>query len=130
MAIDESAILRTLRDIGSALAAGDAAQVAELWDVPALVLADQGARAVDTRAEVEEFFRGSIAWYRERGAPSAVPTLERWERISEHIAWVDVTWRGIDASGVEKSRESSHYVMRTGEDGLARVQVAMARSEG
>jgi hypothetical protein len=129
MPIDEKAILHTLQDIASALAAGDATRVAELWDVPALVLADEGARAVDTRAEVEEFFRGSIAWYRESGTPLAVPTLERWGRISERVAWADVTWRGMDSSGVEKSRELSHYLMRSGEEGVARVQVAMSRSE-
>ena len=127
MPIGEQAILRTLRDISAALEVGDPARVAELWDVPALVLADQGARSVATRAEVEEFFRGSIEWYRERGTPSAVPTLERWERISERIAAVDVTWRALDSSGVEKSREASHYLMRTGDDGVARVQVAISR---
>ena len=129
MPIDEKAILRTLQDMASALDAGDPGRVAELWDEPALVLADQGARAVATRAEVEAFFRGSIEWYRERGTPSAVPTLDRWERISERIAAVDVTWRALDASGVEKDREASHYLMRTGDDGVARVQVAMSRSE-
>jgi hypothetical protein len=129
MPIDDTVILRTLEGIASALAAGDAARVAELWDMPALVLADQGARAVATRAEVQDFFRASIAWYREQGTPSAIPELDRWQRISERVAAVDVTWRGLDASGEEKSRESSHYLMRLCEDGVARVQVA-ARSQG
>jgi hypothetical protein len=127
--IDQESIDRTLGDIASALTAGDAARIAELWDVPALVLADQGARAVATRAEVEAFFRASIAWYREQGTPTALPTRERWERISERVAAVDVTWRAIGASGEEKSSESSHYLMRLGDDGVARVQVAMSRVE-
>jgi hypothetical protein len=126
--IHQESIEQTLRDVASALASGDAARVAELWDVPALVLADQGARAVATRAEVEAFFRGSIQWYREQGTPTALPSLDRWERISDRVAAVDVTWRSLDTNGEEKSRESSHYLMRMGDDGVARMQVAMSRS--
>ena len=127
--IQQESIQRTLQEIASALATGDAARVAELWDVPALVLADQGTKAVATRAEVEEFFRASIQWYRDQGTPSALPILDRWQRISERIAAVDVTWRAITPSGEEKSRESSHYLMRLGDDGVVRLQVAMLRSE-
>jgi hypothetical protein len=128
MQIERDSILRTLEEVASALATGDAARVAELWDVPALVLADPGARAVATRAEVEAFFRDAIAWYRGRGTPGVSPTLERWERISERVAAVDVTWSALDAQGNETYRESSHYLMRSGDDGVARVQVAMSRS--
>src|SRR5688500_4897969 len=128
MPIDRDAILSTLVQMGEALSAGDAARVSAFWDVPGLVLADEGSRAVAAREEVEAFFRASIAVYREQGTPVAKPELVRVEAISERLFAVDVDWLGIDADGVEKSREASHYILRFGDDGVPRVHVAMSRT--
>ena len=128
MPVDPAAIIRTLEEIGVALSTGDAASVASFWDVPAIVLADEGARAVASRVEVEAFFAASIEWYRRRGTPSAHPILDRVDPISDRVAAVDVRWMGDGEDGDERSVESSHYLMRTGDDGVPRVQAALSRS--
>jgi arylformamidase len=126
--VDPAAIIRTLEEIGVALSTGDAASVASFWDVPAIVLADEGARAVASRAEVEAFFEASIDWYRKRGTPSAHPILDRVDPVSDRVAAVDVRWIGYGEDGEERSVESSHYLMRTGDDGVPRVQAALSRA--
>ena len=117
-----------LEALGRALTAGDAHAAAALWDVPALVLADQGAQAVATRDEIAAFFEGQIRWHREQGRPRVAPDRVETSRISERLVAVDVIWRGLDAGGVERSRDASHYLMRIGDDGTPRVQVAMSRA--
>ena len=127
MSVDGEAVRATLREIGRCLGVGDAKGVAGLWDVPGLVLADEGAKGIASRAEVEAFFVQAIAWYREQGTPRAEPELTALTAITDRLVGVDVTWRGLDAAGVERSKEFSHYIMRAGEDGVPRVQVAMSR---
>lgn len=46
---DKTEIERSLAEIGAALGRGDAAGVAELWEVPAQVLPDRGAIPVAAR---------------------------------------------------------------------------------
>jgi arylformamidase len=128
MAVDRDAIIRTLDEISAALSAGDAAGVASYWEVPGLVLADEGARPVASRAEIEAFFEASIAAYRKQGTPHARPILDRVDAISERVAAVDVRWIGVGEDGGERSIEASHYLMRTGDDGVPRVQAALSRT--
>jgi hypothetical protein len=122
------AVRVTLERIGAALSSGDAAEVAGLWEIPGLVIADAGGKAVAHRDEVESFFEQAILWYRDKGTPTAVAEVTNMMPISDRLVAVDVTWRGLDTEGVEMSRELSHYIMRSGDDGVARVQVAMSRS--
>jgi hypothetical protein len=126
----DTAVRSALTQIGAALSSGDPNAVAALWDVPGLVLADQGGRAIATRGEVRDFFSGAIRWYREQGTPMAIPELEDIAWITERIAAVRVDWIGADAEGNAVNRESSFYLMRLGEDGIARIQVALPRTEG
>jgi hypothetical protein len=128
MSVDPSRISYTLQQVGDSLTSGDAARVASFWDIPALVLADQGGKSILERAEVEAFFRQSIAWYRERGMPTVRAELQHWDQISDRIVAVDVRWRGFDPAGVAVSDEVSHYVMRFGDDDVPRIHVAMSRS--
>lgn len=125
--MDEDAIERMIAAIGEGLTLGHAAAVAQCWDVPALVLGDDGAHAVASLSEVESFFATSIPFYRERGVVATRGELLRAEPISENIAAIDVRWPGFDAAGVEISSETSHYLVSHGADGAYRVRVAMSR---
>jgi hypothetical protein len=127
---DDDAVRAALIAIGAALSAADAGAVAALWDVPGLVLADQGARRIETRDEVRAFFEAAIRAYRETGTPPAPPEIEGVTWISARVAAVRVDWIGADEEGVARTRESSFYLMRVGDDGVARIHVAMARSDG
>lgn len=124
---DDNAVATALTGIGNALSAGDAAAVARFWGVPGVVLADQGARAVDTQEMVAEFFVTAIQAYREQGTATAKPALRDIEWISDGLAAVSVDWLGLDSAEMERSRESSFYIMRVGDDGVARIHVAMTR---
>jgi hypothetical protein len=126
---DDEAIRDALVKIGAALSSGDAHGVAALWDVPGLVLADQGVRQIGSREEVAAFFEASIRSYRDRGTPTATPDLDGIVWITSRIAAVRVDWLAVDAAGVTRDRESSFYLMRLGEDGVARIHVAMSRED-
>jgi hypothetical protein len=53
--------------------------------------------------------------------------LRHVEWISDRLAAVSVDWLGLGPHEVERSRESSFYIMRVGDDGVARIHVAMSR---
>jgi hypothetical protein len=126
---DDHLVHDALARIGSALSAADATAVAALWDVPGLVLADQGARPIASREEVRAFFEASIRSYREKGTPTAIPEIDDIVWVTDRIAAVRVDWIGADAGGAARTRESSFYLMRVGDDGVARIQVAMSRTD-
>jgi hypothetical protein len=105
-------------------------EVTQQWKTTAvgtLVLADEGACAVSSLDEVMAFFQQAIAWYRQNGTPTARTELKGWEALSDRVLAVDVEWLALDASGVEKARDASHYLMRVGDDQRLRVHVAMSR---
>lgn len=124
----ENQIRQALEDIGTALSAGDAKGVAELWDVPALVLHDNGALPVASRDEVQSFFAQAIDAYRQKGVISTRPIIDHVDFMSDGLASVDVSWPGFDAAGKEQGAERSHYLMHLGTDGKARIQVALSRA--
>lgn len=121
-------IRTALEALGQALSEGDAAAVAARWDVPALVLHDHGAIPVASRDEVQAFFAQAIAAYRQQGQLSTRPVIQQIAHLSPGLAAVDVDWPSFDAAGVEQGAERSHYVMRLGDDGQARIQVALTRA--
>ena len=124
---DDASVASALEAMGSALSSGDAAHVAVYWDLPGVVLADEGARGLETHQVVAEFFQAAIRWYRDQGTPIARPVLRHVEWISDRLSAVSVDWLGLDAHHVERSRESSFYIMRVGDDGVPRIHVAMSR---
>lgn len=92
---------RFLRRDGAALSTGDGAGVGRCWQVPVLVVANQGARAVLAMEEVEAFFAAAVAWNGDQGLVSTVPEVRRVERLSMELVTVDATWSAQDAGGVE-----------------------------
>ena len=117
-----------LETLAAALNRGDARAAATCWDVPGLVLADQGALAIQSVSEVERFFERSIKAYRAQGVATTRPEIRVFERLSDGLAIVDVEWPGFDSSGKEISRERSFYIVHAGEDGAPRIQVALTRT--
>ena len=124
MPITRDAVQRFLETLGGALTRGDAAAVARCWEVPALVLADQGAIMVGDLAEVERFFARADEHYRARGLVSTRPLILQFEPLGDRLASVLVRWPAFDASGAEKSSERSHYLLRLGDDGQPRIRVS------
>jgi hypothetical protein len=123
----DAAVQRLLDRLGDALTRGDATQAAACWQVPALVLSDEGSLAIDDIAAIVAFFESSIPWYREQGVVTVRPDLLHVDPLSGRLAAVDVRWPGFDAEGGEVWSETSHYVLSLEDDGDYRVRVALTR---
>lgn len=115
-----------LQRLGRALSDGDVTTIPSCWQLPAFVLSDDGARCVNAPDEIETFFRQAIAWYRNQGLVATRPTLLALQQLSPRLASVDVRWTALDAQGHEKTHETSRYLLRLGDDGEPRIQVALS----
>ena len=126
--MDEGKIKDLLERIGIALSTGDLPGITSCWAVPALVLSDQGVTAVSESREVEQFFAQATEWYHAQGLTATRPELERVDWLSEKLASIDVRWPSFNSSGQEKFSERSHYIVQLGQDGQARIRVALTRT--
>lgn len=115
---------------GKALSAGDLDQVADSWEIPALVLSDEGAVVVNSKQQVIEFFKDAAASYRSQGQTSTTGEIISTEYLTKSIVALDVRWPSFDDQGKARSVEMSHYLLRVGGDGKPRIQVALTRSVG
>ena len=122
----EETIRAFLDRYGQALSTGDLPAIVACWEVPALVLSDQGARAVSEVAEIEGFFAGAVQWYRAQGMVATRPEDVRVEPLSARLASVDVTWSAQNAAGETVSAERSRYILSIADDGAPRVRVAVS----
>lgn len=119
-----------LDDYGQALSTGDIPGIVNCWDVPALVLSDQGASMVSEVAEIEQFFAGAIEWYRAQGMVATKLSSVEITRLSVLLVSVDAHWSVIDDTGSERPGEHSHYILSLSDDGLPRIRVAIALTGG
>lgn len=127
--MNQDQILQLLKELGNALSAGDVRSASSCWDVPALVLSDDGAMVVASRDEVHAIFAAATKWYHEQGLTSTKPEIERMDLLSETLAAVDVRWPAFDASGNEKSSERSHYIIHAPKEGTPHIRVALTRTK-
>lgn len=118
-------IRQSLERYGEALSAGDLAGIWSCWEVPGLVLADDGAIAVSDQSQFEAFLARALGWYQSRGLMATRPELERAVALTERLTLVTVRWPSFDHAGAERYSERSHYILRLGDDGQHRVQAAV-----
>jgi hypothetical protein len=130
MSQSRETIANFLEDIGRALSSGNAEAAARAWEIPALVLSQEGALAITDLDEVEALFVRAINWYRARGEVSTRPEIEDIEDLDARISSVDVRWPGYDATGAERSSERSRYVIRLDDEGRPRIRVAIGLPPG
>jgi ketosteroid isomerase-like protein len=119
-------ILAFLEGYAAALNAGDIPTVTQSWALPALILANEGARPVAAAEEVERFFEDTIAWYRAQGITLSPPEIVRTELLAERLASVDVRWASLDAAGAAQSWQTSRYILDRFSDDRWRFRVAVA----
>ena len=115
---------------GKALSAGESEQIADSWELPCLVLSDQGTTMVTTKKELMAFFEKASASYRAQGRTSTIGEIISKENLTKSIVAVDVRWPSFDDHGKAKTVEMSHYLLRIGDDDKPRIQVALTRSVG
>lgn len=122
-----SEIEQFLARYAEALGRGDTAALAQMWEIPALVLADGGSVAVSSRDQVEEFFSTAPDQYHAMGLHGVAAEAVAIEQLSDQLCSADVRWVGLDEQGRPTSyRELSSYVLRRDPTGTVRVQVAMS----
>jgi hypothetical protein len=126
--MDDDQIREVLERLGEALSQADLKAVASCWEVPALVLSDQGTIAVAAMGEIERFFDEAVHAYQSQGIVSTSPVVERIEPLSEKLSAVDVRWPAVDSTGNERWTERSHYILQLGDDGRPHIRVAMTRT--
>lgn len=113
MAGNEDAVRAMLQRFAAAITGGDGPGAAACWDVPALVVAEEGSRAVGSREEVAAFFGGARAQYNAQGVTGTRPDVQRIDWHTPRLASVTVRWPYLDAQGAEVGRaESSVYLVR------------------
>lgn len=110
---DEDAVRAMLQRFARAFTSGDGPGSAACWEVPALVVADEGTRAVGTLDEVAAFFGGAATEYHAQGVTGTRVDVRRIDWHTSRLASVTVRWPWLDAQGAEVGRaESSVYVVR------------------
>ena len=119
-----------IENYGRALSSSDLEKIADCWEVPASILSEQKAVAVNSREEVMSFFEQACATYRAQGRTSTIGEIISKEYLTKNIVAVDVRWPSFDDQGKAKAVEMSHYLLRVGDDGKPRIQVALTRSVG
>ena len=127
--MDDAIVVRFLQRYGQALGADDLTTIASMWELPALVVSDEGARAVTEAGEVERFFTGAVEWYRAQGLMTTRPELLHTQMLGRRIVAVDVRWATLDRAGQEQAHESSRYLLRLDDDGELRIRVAVSVTE-
>lgn len=119
-----------LQAYGRALSEGNLRAVSAAWDVPALVLSDEGAIAVESAKQIEDFFGGARRQYIERGILTTKPEIAKVDWLSEKMAQVRTRWIQLTANKERKGEELSLYVLRKDDQDRWRVRVAiMLRGE-
>lgn len=110
---------------GQAVSRGEPDEAADLWDFPALVLADQGARALASRREIAQFYAAQKEHYAARGVAHTRAEVLRVERLSERMLQVLVRWPYFDEQGQERGSETTSYVLRADDAGELKVRLAL-----
>ena len=110
---NDDAVRAMLQRFARPFTAADGAGAAACWEVPALVVADEGTRAVASLDEVAGFFGGAAGQYHAQGVVGTRVEVQRIEWHTSRLASVTVRWPWLDAQGAEVGRaESSTYVVR------------------
>jgi hypothetical protein len=113
MSGNEEAIRTMLQRFARAFTSGDGPGAAACWEVPALVISDDGSRAVATLEEVGAFFGGAKEQYNAQGVTGTRADVQCIEWHTSKLASVTVQWPYLDGQGRELERsESSTYIVR------------------
>ena len=125
----EGTVKEFLESYGDALSAGHGEHVAEMWEVPAYVLADADARVVSGADEVAKFFSSAHEAYAAHGIVSTFPEIQNEFWFTERLVSVDVRWPRVDARGAEVGHELATYILRLDDEGMPRIRIAIMHGE-
>lgn len=132
MAISAEDVEQFLVGYGEALSTGDLEAIADAYELPALVMSDQGSQSVTDRQRIVDFFEAARGQYEQLGLAGTRPEHVSIEHLSEQLCTADVRWIGVDIEGrATRYKEYSFYVLRQAvggpHDGRLGIQVAVIR---
>jgi hypothetical protein len=127
----EAAIKAMLARFANAFTHGDGKGAAACWEVPALIVSDEGTRAVSALSEIEAFFGNAAGQYNAKGVTSTRPEIQTLNWLTQKLATVQVRWPYLDARGVDlREAESSMYVLRTDAAGEPKICASVMLGAG
>ena len=118
MGIEEERLAEFFDAYAAALRAFDAEATARLWGLPGMVVTDDFAGALESRADMAAGLSSSYPLYRRLGLESAVPEIRAVSALTELISTVRVRWSYLDASDEVIVKTDYEYLVRDDADGL------------
>ncbi|WP_117210745.1 hypothetical protein [Allorhizocola rhizosphaerae] len=99
---------------GDALGRNDLPAIAACYATPSLVVHESANIAVPDGKSVEAAFAGAAEVYSAKGLIGARALINRVDRLTDRLAFVDVTWEYKDLQGGVQPGESYRYLVRVG----------------
>ena len=128
MGIEEERIAEFFDAYAAALREFDADATAALWGLPGMIVTDDFAGALESRADMAAGLASSYPLYRMLGLESALPEIRAVSALTERITTVRVRWSYLDAGDEVIVTTDYDYLLRDDADGL-RVYLAVGIDE-
>lgn len=118
-------IIEFIESYGHTLSAGDIQELEKFWEVPGVVVCDEGVRTLaDTNALRRMDARSLDCIHRSEELTSATPEVEGTEIMSDKLIAITVCWTAPDASGNKQTKRHMRYLLKQGMDGNLRIRAA------
>ncbi len=119
---EEQKIQAMLGSFARAFTAGDGKSAGTFWHVPALIVADEGTKAVSAIKEVEDFYNDAAKQYNDMGIIDTRPEVQSVTWLTDRLASVHVQWPYLGRGGeVRKETEASTYLLRLDSSGEPKI---------
>ncbi|MFF2453752.1 hypothetical protein [Isoptericola sp. NPDC058082] len=111
---DGEALASFLADLGLVLGAEDLEAVTDRYDLPALLVDQEGSTVLTAPEDVLGLWRQRPAAPRAREAVAALPELVAVEEVGWALLWIEVRWSYRDELAAEIADERCRYLLRRG----------------
>ncbi len=118
MGIEEERLAEFFDAYADALRDFDADATARLWGLPGMIVTDDFAGALESRADMAAALSSSYPVYRRLGLESAVPELLAVHALTDRISNVRVRWSYLDGADERIVTSDYEYLLRDDADGL------------
>jgi len=111
---DGEALAAFLADLGMVLGAEDLEAVTDRYDLPALLVGQEGSTVLASPEDVLDLSRQRPAAPRAREAVGVLPELVAIEEVGWALLWIEVRWSHRDELAAEIVSERCRYLLRRG----------------
>lgn len=118
MGIEEQRLSEFFDRYAEALRAFDAEAAARLWGLPGMLITDEFAGALESRADLADALASSYPLYRRLGLDSAVPEIRAISALTDRISTVRLRWSYLDDADELIVTSDYEYLVRDDADGL------------